>query len=265
MDLGAMFERTWDGIRAKTRPAAATLFRRADQYRNEGRYEEAAELVARGLEQDPDSSVGHLLWAYLQAARRDMGPAKLAFQRVLAVDRYHPRALLGLARLAIEEGDLQEAQSLLDQALRFYPDFPEAQALREMVASGSSVPDPVSAVSPAAASAAPLHKEIPVAARDVVVARTDGTLVQAPQMNEERAKAVAQHLTQVVRIASATLSRSGLAPLRHAVIDSDSGAMFVLSDGGLILTATEDRGVDLGTGLADVKRLSRSLGVGTGA
>jgi tetratricopeptide (TPR) repeat protein len=255
-----MFERTWDGIRGKTRPAAATLFRRADQYRNEGRYEEAAVLVARGLEQDPDSSVGHLLWGYLQAARRDMGPAKLAFQRVLALDRYHPRALLGLARLAIEEGDLQEAQRLLDRALQFYPDFPEAEALREMVASGSSIPGPVSALSPAVIPPTPLDHDLADAARDVVVARTDGTLVHAPRTTEERARAIVQHVTQAGRIASVALSRAGLASLRHAVIDSDGGATFVLSDGGLILTATEDGDVDLDAGLANVTRLSRALG-----
>jgi tetratricopeptide (TPR) repeat protein len=265
VDLGAMFERTWGGIRGKTRPAAAaTLFRRADQYRNEGRLEEAAAMVARGLEQDPNNSVGHLLWGYLQAAHRDMGPAKLAFQRVLALDRYHPRALLGLARLAIEEGDLQEAQSLLDQALQFYPDFPEAEALREMVASGSSIPDPVSALSPAAIQPTPL-KQLAGAARDVVVARTDGALVHVAQISEERAKAIAQHLAQVVRIASATLSRAGLGPLRHAVIESDSGATFLLSEGRLILTATEDCGVDPAAGLANVGRLSRAIGAGTGA
>jgi tetratricopeptide (TPR) repeat protein len=255
-----MFERTWDGIRSKTRPAAATLFRRADQYRNEGRYEEAAVLVTRGLEKDPDSSVGHLLWGYLQAAGREMGPAKQAFQRVLALDRYHPRALLGLARVAIEEGDLREAQSLLDQALEFYPEFPEAEALREMVASGSSITDRVSALSPAAIPPTPLDDELAGAARDVLVARTDGTLVHAPRMNEERARAIVQHVTQAVRIASVTLSRAGLAPLCHAVIDSNGGATFVLSDGGLILTATEDGEVDLDAGLANVTRLSRALG-----
>jgi tetratricopeptide (TPR) repeat protein len=266
VDLGAMFERTWGGIRGKTRPAAAaTLFRRADQYRNEGRYEEAAALVARGLEQDPDSSVGHLLWGYLQAARRDMGPAKLAFQRVLALDRYHPRALLGLARLAIEEGDLRGAQNLLDQALQFYPDFPEAQALREMVASGSNIADPVSAVPSAVIPPTALHEELTGTARDVVVARSDGALVHVVQISEERAKAIAQHLAQVVRIASATLSHAGLAPLRHGVIESDSGATFVLNEGRLILTATEDCGVDPSAGLANVGRLSRALGAGTGA
>lgn len=265
MDLGAMFERTWGGIKAKTRPGAATLFRRADQYRSEGRYEEAAALVTRGLEQDPDSSVGHLLWGYLQAARRDMGPAKLAFQRVLALDRYHPRALLGLARLAIEEGNLREAQSLLDQALQFYPDFPEAQALREMVANGSNSADPASAVSVAVIPPTPLREQLAGAARDVVVARTDGALVHVAQISEERGKAIAQHLAQVVRIASATLSRAGLSPLRHAVIDSDGGATFLLTEGSLILTATEDCGADLGAGLANVGRLSTTLGAGTGA
>ena len=59
------------------RTASAALFRQADRYRNEGRYEEASRLVIQGLAQDPDSSVGHLLSAYLHVAT-DLSPSSRA-------------------------------------------------------------------------------------------------------------------------------------------------------------------------------------------
>jgi len=56
--------------------------RRADLYRQEGRFEEAAELVAQGLRLSPNNGVGHLLSAYLHLAFRQIGPAKSEFQSV---------------------------------------------------------------------------------------------------------------------------------------------------------------------------------------
>ena len=47
MGLGTFLGRTWSSITGLVRPrSAASLFRLADQYRHEGRYEDAAELVA---------------------------------------------------------------------------------------------------------------------------------------------------------------------------------------------------------------------------
>src|SRR5205814_8164913 len=122
------------------RGGSAALFRRADRYRNEGRFEEAAQLVAQGRQQDPDSRVGHLLSAYLHVATRQTDRAKTDFQRVLALDPFHPRALLGLAKICLEEQDVEGSKALLDRVLQYYTDFAEAQALREMVMSWPQSP-----------------------------------------------------------------------------------------------------------------------------
>src|SRR5262249_54491310 len=103
-----MLEATWSSL-GRRRPTVASLFRRADQQRMDGFYEAAARLLAQGLELAPESSVGHLLMAYLHADLRQADEARAEFERVLALDPYHPRALLGLARIAIEEGDTAEA------------------------------------------------------------------------------------------------------------------------------------------------------------
>ena len=84
MGFFALLARIWEAITSVTRPPnAATLFRRADLYRQEGRFEEAAELVAQGLRLQPNNGVGHLLSAYLHLAFRQIGPAKAEFQTVL--------------------------------------------------------------------------------------------------------------------------------------------------------------------------------------
>jgi len=259
--FGALLEHTWSGISGVVRSRSATaLFRRADQYRNEGRYAEAAQLVARGLAQVPDSSVGHLLSAYLHIARRETEPARIALLQVLTLDPYHPRALLGLARIALEEGNPEGATPLLDRALQFYPDFPEAQALRDMIGSWSSGP---TEVLEAASRSAPSHgPERRPDARELIVTRADGTLVQAwVDVDDERTKPLAQHLTKVQRMASATLGRAGLGPLHHGVIETGTGTTFLLSESDLFLSATLGESVEIGAGLAAVGALWVVLGI----
>src|SRR5690348_5304200 len=71
--LATFLERTWSGLTGLVRPrSAATMFRLADQYRHEGRYEEAADLITEGLRLAPNIAVGHLLDAYLHVVFREM-------------------------------------------------------------------------------------------------------------------------------------------------------------------------------------------------
>jgi len=260
--VGALLEHTWSGISGLVRSGTATaLFRRADQYRNEGRYTEAMALVARGLAQAPDSRVGHLLAAYLHIARRETEPARLALLFVLAQDPHHPRALLGLARIALEEGDLDAATPLLDRALQFYPDFPEAQALRDMIDSWSNAA-PVVETAARSTPACPPEHEHGGGARELIVTRADGGLLRSgADIDDERAKSLAQHLTQVQRMASATLGRAGLGPLRHAVIETGAGTTFLLHERDLFLSATLGEAVEIGAGLATVGALWATLGL----
>src|SRR5687767_1187444 len=177
-----LLRRMWAPRRALTLVEA---FRRADQFRREGRLPEAMTMVAHGLHLDPDNVTGHLLAAYLHAAGRAMPAAKTEFQWVLARDPNHARALLGLARIALEEGELQSCRDLLGRALRFYPEFPEAQALLGAVAAA-----------PAAASPPPTvavdRLRLPAHGRSLVTARHDGALLgQGPGDGDEGPRAVA--------------------------------------------------------------------------
>jgi len=261
-----LLSRIWDAITSLTRPPnAATLFRRADLYRQEGRFEEAADLVAQGLRLAPNNGVGHLLSAYLHLAFRQIGPAKSEFQAVLQVDPYHPRALLGLAKIALEERDLAECRPFLDKALQYYPDFPEARALQEMVAGWATTATAVGR-QPAYAGP-PLQVEKlkpPAGGREFVLTQADGTLVFS-QHGDKDAEDLAAHVTQVYRIASATLQRAGLGALRRGVVQAATETSFFRSNDRLILSLSFPHDVKIGFGLLETDKLwtnsLRELGV----
>src|SRR5260370_5839259 len=112
--LATCLERTWSGLAGLVTPrSAAAMFRLADQYRHEGRYEEAADLIAEGLRVSPNIAVGHLLDAYVHVVFREMPAAKTSFRRVLSLDPYHPRAPFGLAPIAPAQGHTEGGRPLL--------------------------------------------------------------------------------------------------------------------------------------------------------
>jgi tetratricopeptide (TPR) repeat protein len=224
--------------------------RRAEQSRREGRYTEASALVARALELDRDNLHAHLLAAYLHVARRATAPAKAEFRWVLGHDANHARALIGLARVALEEGDTRACHDLLRRALLFYPDFPEAAALLDAVRASESVP-PTRVANPAPRVD---RLRLPGTGRALIVGRGDGTLLAAQPATED-AREVLEALSRVVRLAGAALQRCGLGRVHRGIIDDGNDAVFVRTDGDLIVSLTLPRTTDPTQGLLDVNRL----------
>ena len=252
MGLGALLERVLSSFVKPRFPSAAELFRRADRLRHEGRYREATRLVEEGLRRAPTSATGHLLAGYLHLAVREVEPAREAFQSVLALDPDHPRALLGLARIAIEAGDPDAARPALERALLYHPDFPEARALEEMLAGWTAVQADFAGAQarPLRAGAIRLSRD----GRDPILARLDGTVVFA-QCDEGREPVLAQHVIQVVRIASATLARAGLGALRRGVIEGAQASTYLQTDVGLVLALTLPSGTSVADGWSALGRL----------
>jgi len=249
-----LLSRTWDAIASLTRPpTAATLFRRADLYRQEGRFEEAAELVAQGLRLSPNNGVGHLLSAYLHLAFRQIGPAKSEFQSVLQADPYHPRALLGLAKIALEERDFGACRPFLDKALQYYPDFPEARALQEMVAGWVTAAGSAGQAAYAGPTLQVEKLKPPAAGREFVLTQADGTLVFSH--GDKDGADLAAHVTQVYRIASATLQRAGLGALRRGIVQAATETLFFRSNDRLILELSFPHDVKIGFGLLETDKL----------
>jgi len=239
-----------------TRPRdTAGLIRRAEQYRREGRFEEAGELVGLGLRRSPHHVLAHLLRAYLHVACRNPGPAKTAFAHVLSLDSHQPRALLGLARIALDEGDHWSGKEFLGRALKLYPDFPEAAALLDVI-NGSSLPKPTSAPGavPVTTRISPVLRRTPAGGRDLALTRDDGSVVFA-ETEVSRSEALGAHAAQVLRIASTTLSRCRLGGLRRSVVECTAETAFARSESGLTLSVAFPRDVEVGFGLLAVDNL----------
>ena len=242
--MSAVLDRLWRPGGRKRTPT--DIFGQADRLRREGRYAEAATLVTSGLALDPNSVTGHLLAAYLHAAQRTIEPAKREFRWVLSRDPVHPRALLGLARLALEEGDLVGCRECLSSALRAYPDFPEARA----------VLDALTAASPtnAAPAAVPTRLErvrLPGGARALVVVDAHGqVLAERPEVED-----AGPRLARIAGLAGAALQRAGFGPLRRAIIDDHEQTEFVRADATLTLGLALPRTTLIPQGLLEVNRL----------
>jgi tetratricopeptide (TPR) repeat protein len=243
-------------ITSRRRPASIIkLFQQADQYRRSGRFEEAAELVAHGLRLNPNNISGHLVAAHLHVALRRIDPAKVEFQRVLSLDPDHPRALLGLARIAMEEGDFSTCTESLERALLRYPDFPEAKALQDVVI-GYAVPSSSPPQRQVPTGVAPRGDvfQAPVGSRQLILIQTDGAPVFS-QPGDGRKEELAAHVAQVFRITSAVFTRCGLGAFRRGIVDGASETTFLRGGAGLILSLTFPHDVEIGFGLHQTDRL----------
>jgi tetratricopeptide (TPR) repeat protein len=190
---------------------------------------------------------GHLLTGYIHAASRRSDEARAAFETVLGIDPYQPRALLGLARIAFERGEGGTCRELLERALRVYPDFPEARALLGVVV---SVGAPRTGAEPAApgGAAAPLERlSLPVGSRECLLVDSTGRVLFSHGAARDPSDA-AVHLRRIARIASATLDRARLGALRSAVIESGDAATFLRCDDRLLLSLGLPRDVASGMG-----------------
>jgi len=248
--------RIWHTIRGERRfPTTVQVFRRAKRFRDEGRFEEAAALVARGLLLDPDNVVGHLLAGSLHAMLREMGQARTSFERVLALEPTHPRALLGLARIALEEGDTGACTDLVTRALARYPDFPEAQAVLDVVRSlpASAAPKRPRSLEQSAIRADRLR--LPAESRETLLARADATVIFA-QPRGLLTEEVAARATKLARIASVMLARAGLGDsLNHAVIEGAAETTYLRADGETVLTLSFSGDAKVATALAHLERV----------
>lgn len=248
-----LLARLWTTVGHPRRPPTTVqIFRRARRYRDEGRFEEAAELVARGLTIDPDSVVGLLLAGSLSTVFRDVEGARTAFARVLTVDRTHPRALLGLARVALEEGDTAGCRSLLERALDRYPDFPEASALLDAVTGVAVAPTP-----PRPRGLPTINVDrlrMPAESRGLLLARGDGTVVLA-HPRDRRTDELAASTGRVWRLATGALARAGLGPLRRALIEKTFEVTALRTEDDLVLCLAFPRAVASAAALAHLERV----------
>jgi len=261
VDVGSLLEQAWKGLAAlvrpvmPSRPTASALFLRADQCRQDGQYDEAQRLVAEGLALAPENSTGHLLAASLHLAGRDTAAAHSAFRRALELDPYHPRALLGLARIAFEEGEIAGARGHLARALEYHQDFPEAEALLGLL-EGWTPPAPGST----GATTGRLDRlAVPPRARDLVLMDEAGATVAAGP-GPAREPVLLAHLAQVKHISASALARSDLGPLRRGYVDCDGALTVLRADDGRLVAVTLPAGTAPAEGWRQLDRVWSDVG-----
>jgi tetratricopeptide (TPR) repeat protein len=247
------------GRRADARPAGGRrpvttveLLQRAERARRAGHMAEAEALVTQTLRIDPRNGVALLLSGYLHAAARRSDAARTAFRTVLAMDPDHPRAMLGLAKTDLEAGDVAAARELLERALRFYPDFPEARALLDVVRGllpgrGAAAAGPLTALQFR-------HLALPPGTRECMVVELDGTVLFSHPVSRTR-QALADHLVRVAGMASAALGRAGLGAVRRGAIRSNSGTTFLVSDSRALVALTLPPDAEPAAGLRETEAL----------
>jgi predicted regulator of Ras-like GTPase activity (Roadblock/LC7/MglB family) len=131
-----------------------------------------------------------------------------------------------------------------------------------MVASWSLIPEPQG--QRPVYEGPPIQLEKPAGGREFVLTQADGTLVFS-QQDDKDAEDLAGHVTQVYRIASATLQRAGLGALRRGIVQAATETTFFRSNDKLILALSFPQDVKVGFGLLETDKLwinsLRELGI----
>jgi len=90
---------------------------RAHQLYNEGRYDEATDLLRTGLQLYPDAVELHVGMAYARLAREEIAWARRAFEAALVIDPEHEEALAGLGEVLLKLGERKAALTCFDRVL----------------------------------------------------------------------------------------------------------------------------------------------------
>jgi hypothetical protein len=185
-------------------------------------------------------------------ALRETRRARASFERVLALEPTQLRALLGLARIELEDGETAACCALLSRALARYPDFPEARAVLEVARGLLATADAKRYATPNGAVAAN-RLGLPAESREALFALADATKIVAVP-HEPRTDAIAARAVKLSKVATAMLGRAGLGPLRHAVIEGAAETTYLRSDDTALLTLSFDRDMKSATALQHLER-----------
>ena len=90
---------------------------RAHQLYNEGRYDEAMEILRDGLEVYPFAVELHVGLAYARLAREEFAWARASFEEALALDDDHEDALAGFGETLLKFGQQERALKCFDRVL----------------------------------------------------------------------------------------------------------------------------------------------------
>lgn len=121
------------GPSAPPSPQAQRMLDRANSLWKQGLYKDANDVFRTLVAENPDNADFKARWGELYLERFQENDAADLFTEALAINPEHPRALLGLARIAAEEYD-HKASDLAEKALEVDPKLYEARELMARIA-----------------------------------------------------------------------------------------------------------------------------------
>lgn len=125
--------------RLGTSPRARTAARWAwaSVLGDEGRWDEAEEVLTGAVARDPQAVEPHCALGRLLLGRGDRTGAAQALEVALRLNPHHTEARIALARLALQSGAGEEAARQLDRVFGVHPDLAQAWAMRAAILSAS--------------------------------------------------------------------------------------------------------------------------------
>ena len=97
-------------------PSSTIFISLAETYRKMGMFDDARQIISRGLDLHPDVSPAYIVLARLLCQLEDFSGSVVAFEQALELDQENLAALVGYARVQILLGDEVAARELLLRA-----------------------------------------------------------------------------------------------------------------------------------------------------
>ena len=97
-------------------PSSTIFISLAETYRKMGMFDDARQIISRGLDLHPDVSPAYIVLARLLCQLEDFSGSVVAFEQALELDQENLAALVGYARVQILLGDEEAARELLLRA-----------------------------------------------------------------------------------------------------------------------------------------------------
>ena len=97
-------------------PTSTIFISLAETYRKMGMFDDARQIISRGLDLHPDVSPAYIVLARILCQLEDFSGSVVAFEQALELDQENLAALVGYARVQILLGDEEAARKLLLRA-----------------------------------------------------------------------------------------------------------------------------------------------------
>ena len=242
-------------------PQSLVFLRLGELLRQKRQLDAALRVAISGLERHPHLADAHDLYARVLADKHDYERAFDEWDMALRIAPNHTGALKGLAFLYFKVGDVEQARTHLETALRVDPHDPTLAQALDMVQQGLAPPGPDAGVSPRADAPAAGPEVAPLEDARVFAGlegAEEGLLLLDPagrvlggalkdRHGADVTDAVAAYLAGVSQEAARTAKLLGLGHWTGLAAEGSQGNVFLKQPSAdALLLLVRERGVPMG-------------------